>query len=251
MFMNYKLLSTIAIICLLSINQQVKAQSFKGKFLFEGNIGNIRFSKEKPTQSNYPNNYSYSNKIFSGILSLRVGYFISNAFVIGTGIDYSTLFQKSSSNSATYGGSSFSSTKMGSLGISPFVRYYFIGKTSKNKLYMQIEGKYNRDLFNTQTSTDYNANGSLDQSQKLTNTFSSYSAGALLGFNHFFNDNVAFNTNIGYSYGKILQTSSNQYTLSTFGSGTISSSKSIISHTLLWNFGFTLILGGKHKEEAK
>ncbi|MES2516435.1 MAG: hypothetical protein V4580_19945 [Bacteroidota bacterium] len=250
--MKFKLRAFLALITLFSFNQVTNAQSFKGKWLLEGNLGNIHLSKDKTTQSSYPSTYVYITKRFSGSVDQRIGYFVNNAVALGIGVNYGTSYEKSNSDHVAGIGYSNTSLKVGTLGLIPFIRCYLSGKNSNNKLYVQVEGNYNRALFNTQTLAYYKPNGNLDNTQKRTTNSSAYGGAVLIGFNHFFNEYLAFNTNIGYGHqrSKLVQLTEVTFYPGGF-TGNSGYSEKTVSNNLLWNFGFTFVLGGKHKEEIK
>lgn len=245
--MKYKLtvLSFVISIFLIVNTLNSLAQTDKGNWLTEGNFGNIVLVHNTYESIANGSTYETKSQSYSAALFPRLGYFVAKNIVVGVTLNVSG--QKYSNQSYWDNGvkSNEFINKNATGGILPFVRYYLSCKNPKNKFYVQAEGGINIGLYNRGTSSSYSYTGELNGTSLYENNAQIFSGNAVLGFNHFFTPNIAFNTAIGYNYGKAtsMDRSSNTY----LGNTTVYSEAKSISETnnLIWNFGFTIILSKK------
>lgn len=253
--MKKKLIFKVAAICMLAgfCFSNVQAQFAKGTVLVEGSVGNISIYK-----ADY--NYEYFNTIPSTMtksdyksfgfgLNPSAGIFLTNKLVIGTALNI--YFSSSKSNSFNKNGikSSDGKSSSASLGISPFVRYYFAGcKSQKTMFYGQVAGGVSTDLSNKSDYKYYNNAGVFTNSYKYNypKKYFTYSAQVLLGLNHMLSQNVALNMGLGYSFSQNTQTSN--YTIT--NSGGVSTTSSNTKYTnkynnINWSLGFTMFIPRK------
>ncbi len=246
--MKQKQILSLGIICFLIISTPkiLTAQTKKGNWLAEGNLGNINLSNNKYEHASGPYTSKSDNQGFYISLYPRIGYFINDNFVIGTTLNISYQMNKYKSYGDN-GVKSYDATYTGSsIGLSPFLRYYFT-KNSKNRLYGQIGGGMNVDIFSNSEATTFYDTGDISGTYKSPSKGQVISGEALIGFNHFFTDNIAFNSAIGYNYGKRIQ---NNTSNSTYGGITsVQETKdTYVTGNVVWNFGFTIIIAGKKEK---
>lgn len=239
---------SLAILSFLIVSTPIKltAQTHKGSWLAEGNLGNIQISNNKNELTSGPFTNKFEKKGFDFSLYPRIGYFVDNNFVIGTTLNFSYQTYRNKfwdNNVKSYGGT-FSES---SIGLSPFLRYYFT-KNSKNRLYGQLGGGMNIDIFNKDEETTFNETGEISGSYKNSSKEHDINGEILIGFNHFFTGNVAFNSSIGYNCSKRIQnnTSNSEY----YGNASASqeTKNTTITGNVVWNFGFTIIIAGKKEK---
>lgn len=240
-----KILS-LAILSLLiiSIPKTLISQIKKGNWLVEGNLGNISILNNKNESTSGVNTSKSENQGYYISLYPRIGYFLNNNLVLGTTLNFSYRSSKNILN-WTNGMKAFEGVSNGgSIGLSPFLRYYFT-KSSKNRFYGQLGGGMDIDIFQNYEANTYNERGEKSESYKNPSNGHDISGEALIGFNHFFTDHVAFNSSLGYNYSQRTQTTI--YSSIYNGRTTTSPESKSISTTgnVIWNFGFTIIISGK------
>jgi hypothetical protein len=247
--MKNNLLLILMVVSLIAPAYQLTAQSHKGKWMVEGNIGDLNFSNRKDMSVSGVGSRSQA-KAYSVSVYPRIGYFITNSLVAGATLNFTYRLTKNDFYYSNGTQSTSGSSQLTTLGIAPFLRYYVLGKTSKNRLYVQVDGGVNSILSQKDKSTSYYENGT------ISGTSSGYQKGqtvfgeAFIGYNHFFTDNIAFNTAIGYSYNEQTTTFSNT---GVFGNSTYvlpESQMKMKSTIFTWNFGFTLVFPGRKKDKT-
>jgi hypothetical protein len=231
------------------------AQLKKGNYLVEGNFGNIGLSKSDykyETGGTTPTTSSGDSKNTSIGIYPRAGIFVADKLVIGTEFSIYLYSNKNNSFNTTGAKTNESKSSSTSLGLLPFVRYYFASsKDGKSMFFGQLTGGVSIDLANKYESVNYNAAGAVSSTYKYNypKKYSTFSGNAVVGWNRFLSENVALNFNLGYRYSKSTQT--NTYT-STTGAGVATTSgetKSTFDNSgINWNMGFTMIIPrGKKK----
>lgn len=237
---------SLAIISLLIIStpRTLISQTKKANWLAEGNLGNINLSNSK-NESIYGTNTSKSeNKGYYISLFPRIGYFLNDNIVLGTTLNFSYQSNKYKSY-WNNGVKSYDGVYKGSsIGLSPFLRYYFT-KNSKNRLYGQLGGGMNIDIFRNDEVTTFYDTGDKSGNYKNPSNGQVVSGEALIGFNHFFTDNVAFNSSIGYNYNKRTQKTISNSTYGGITNAQQETKSTAITGNVIWNFGFTIIIAGK------
>ncbi len=247
--MKQKLALIISAISVLTLtNPKISlAQTKKGVWLAEGNLGNLSFYNNKNVSTSSTYTSRYDNQGCSISLYPRVGYFISDNIAVGASLSLNGQFNNYKSYRSNGIKSSDAKNSWGDVGLIPYLRYYFLGEDSKNKFYGQLGAGMSIQLFSEQESTSYYDTG--EKSGSSTNPSNGYSVSgeALIGFNHFFTDNIAFNTAIGYSYKKQTQTSTSHSMYA--GITTVFPETKNINEggNVVWSFGFTMIIPGKSK----
>lgn len=238
---------SLAIVSLLIIStpKSLKSQTQKGNWLVEGNLGNINLSNDKNEFTSGTNKYKSEDRIRNVSLFPRVGYFINDNFLLGTTVN----FRYQSNRYTSYSDNSIKSgdgvARNGSLGLSPFVRYYFT-QNPKNRLYGQLGGGIDIAIIGNNESTSYRDNGDKFGTNKTTSEGQNISGEALFGLNHFFTNNVALNLSIGYNYSKRSQNTTYN---STYYDGTardpFKTKSTTITGNVVWSLGFTMIIPSK------
>lgn len=243
--MRKRQILSLAIIVLLIITNTLTSQTKKGTWLAEGNLGNINLSNNKNESTTGTNISKSETQGYYISLFPRVGYFLNDNFALGSTLNFSYQYNKYKSfwnnGMKCYDGVNSNS----SFGLSPFLRYYYT-KNTKNRLYGQLGGGINIDIFNNNAATMFYENGDISGTYKNPSKGKVVSGEVLIGFNHFFNANIAFNSSIGYSYGKRTQNNSNYSIEGGITRGPFNQTKSTnITGNVIWNFGFTIIIAGK------
>ena len=242
---NQILSLAIVSLLILSIPKSLKSQTQEGNWLVEGNLGNINLSNNKNELTYETNTYKSEERIRNVSLFPRVGYFINNNFVLGATVNLRYQSNRSTSYRDNGVKSNDGITRNGSIGLSPFVRYYFT-QNSKNRLYGQLGGGIDIDIIGNSKGTSYWDNGDTYSTNKSTSEGNNISGEALIGFNHFLTDNVALNLSVGYNYGK--RTRSTTFN-STYSDGTANepfkTGNTTITGNVVWSLGFTMIIPSK------
>ncbi|MBA2612105.1 MAG: hypothetical protein H0U95_09045 [Bacteroidetes bacterium] len=247
--MKQKKILSLAILSFLIISTPkiMTAQTKKGNWLAEGNLGNINLSNNKNESISGPNTGKTESQDFYISLYPRIGYFINDNFVIGTtlNISYQTNRYKSywSNGVKSYDGK----YKGSSTGLSPFLRYYFT-KNAKNRLYSQIGGGMNMDIFRNDELTTFYDTGDISGTYKNSLKGQVISGEALIGFNHFFTNKIAVNSSIGYNYSKRIQNTTFNSTYGGITSAPQETKSTNVTGNVVWNFGFTIIIAGKNEK---
>ncbi len=197
--------SSLWVLILCSTTFTATAQFKKGTVLLETNFGNIRIGKayneSQGVSSTTKNEQKFSNINFYP----RVGLFLSNNVVIGTGLtlgvgsnkfEYFDIADKKTTDIK----SSFTT-----IGLDPFIRYYFNASNNTwSRFYLNLAGGISADLTNKYESKSYNpATGALAGifAYDYPKRPFGYYASLLLGYNNMIAKNVALNLNLGYRYG--------------------------------------------------
>lgn len=227
------LLPALALTAAICGTTSLTAQTQKGKWLAEGNIGNLNFSNNKSETTYNGLTSRYQTNAWGVGVMPRAGYFVIDRLNIGASLQVYGSGSKSKSWSQ-YGELQTDGTSSSfSVGIAPYARYYFAGNASRNKLYAQVGGGVNLAPVNKSTSTYYNGPTKVTSTYKAPD-YIGYNGDALLGFNHFFTESLAFNTALGYRFEQSRQkekglNGTDRKSISTY-------------HRISWNFGFTFIL---------
>lgn len=237
---------SLAVLSLLIIStpKTLTSQTKKGNWLAEGNLGNINLSNNK-NESTYGTNTSKSeNRGYYISLYPRIGYFINDNLVVGTTLNFSYQSNKYKSYWNNGVKSHDGVSNGSSIGLSPFLRYY-LTKNSKNRFYGQLGGGMNSDIFRNDEATTFYDNGDISGTNKNNSKGQVVSGEALIGFNHFFTENLAFNSSIGYNYGKRTQNTTSNSTYGGITNAPQENKSTNITGNVIWNFGFTFFISGK------
>lgn len=165
-------LLTIAVTA--GLTSTLQAQEFglsKGDILLEGQI-NIHSSKDK--------NADLKNSYFR--FSPKVGYFLSDKFVLGVDLGFSKTNQEELGTNNNIFKSKYNEFKVGAFG-----RYYFLNIGERFKAYSELNAAYYKGK--TKMATGYD--------DVKSNYFA---ANGGIGANFFLTKNVA----LGYSFGNII-----------------------------------------------
>ena len=245
--MKQKLTPIIIVLCAFSFiyPKALKSQTTKGNWLTEGNIGNITLSNDKNQAIVDGKVYKNGDQSYSAVLFPRIGYFVANNIVIGLSINIGAKRFASQSYWENGIKSNEGVSKTVSGGLSPFVRYYINSKNPKNKFYVQADGGFNVNLYNESTSTSYSETGEIYGTSLSHSDGQVVSGEFLIGFNHFFTDNIAFNAALGYNYNRRTSTYNAN---NTYAGNTIvypGAKNRDETNAFVWNFGFTILLNRK------
>lgn len=226
------------------------SQTQKGNWFFENTLGNFYTNNSEWNQLYNGKTYTFNNKSSQLGMDLNTGYLVHKKLAIGAGL-FANYEQSSytgySQTGSKIGEGSFKSCEL--LGV-PFLRYYF-NPGAKSNFYAQVGAGGGGYVFYKGASTEYYESGQVYT--KYDHQFSDHHifvVQVFLGVYHFLNDNVTFNTGVGFNYAKVEyddEVSSN-YPIVT------NSSTQLFTHSskqkiLLWRFGFTIYL--VKKKEAK
>ncbi len=221
------------------------AQVKKGMWMLETSLGNLNYVNSS-NEGRWSNNYTKEESIQIGIYP-KAGYLLTDNLMLGSSLNFQ-YSSNSSENRFKYTASYVSGEGVSfNAGLGPFLRYYLPGK-DRNRFYIQGGFDYDLILKNNYISTSFDDNEVEIFHTKYLVTGYSYKASAIIGFNHFFNDAVAFNTTLGYQYESRYSRTSTQI------SG-ISIEQPLIEFTtkynrLIWNAGISIFLTCR-KENVK
>lgn len=232
-----KTLKTSLVLFLAACSLAVTAQTqlSKGTWLFESNLGNLRYSKNSYPAGPDLNIYAAENKTSAMQISTQGGYFIMDRLVLGTGLNLQLSRLQSTSTYPNGRLASENKTNYQTFILMPFVRYYLPSK-GNGALYIQAGGGY--ILSQSQSDfTGYNLAGNNNSSSGSTSSKGGAAALAL-GYNRFLSSSLAFNTSLGFSYDR------GQYTYRYNTNGFTNTYPRQTNLSLSWNFGFTMFLGG-------
>ncbi len=226
------------------------AQTQKGNWLVEGNMGNFNFSKS----NNHSNidTLTTRTEMQSVYFSLypRGAYFVMDNLAIGSTVGFSITHSKDKRINSSGVKDLETKNSFGIFELSPFVRYYFPCKKEKLKFYGQVGGGVFFDMYYILQQTYFNGAG------EITGTFKSNTpkkkigglAEVMLGVNYFISKQIAVNASLGYQYFRSTQTNSFTTTNSS-GNTTNSPGDRYMSqsHRFSWLIGFTYTIPGKSK----
>jgi hypothetical protein len=244
------LAATIAMV-LLSVNTG-NAQLKKGNMLVETSLGNISINKNK-TEYKSPTavTSTYKYNTFGITLSPRVGFFLSDNFVLGTELYISFYNSKEDDFNGVgvkTGDYKFNST---TIGLSPFARFYFPGKNPKSVFYGQLSGGFNVDISRNSESISYNPLGAVTSKFKYNYTKkpANFGGNVKVGWNRFLTESIALNMDLGYEIRRNTQTSTYTQTPAVGPATTSTSSKYTSDRSgVVWGLGFTMFLPCKKKK---
>lgn len=247
--MNKKQILALACIGLtaLTVPEIVTAQTAKGQRMIEVDLGKTYISKTSSTNS--IDGHETSSEGWEGIVDLnpKAGYFITTNFVAGTTLLLSYQYSKEKTPANNYTLEYDYSYNGLAVGLAPFVRYYFTRNT-KNRMYGELSGGMSVSLISKSTQTTHYANPTYSETYTSGADWQQIQGTALIGFNHFFNPNFAFNTSVGYNYTRFTQNST--YSSSYFSPNNTDKSKtSGTLSNLQWNLGFTVFIGAKQQSD--
>jgi hypothetical protein len=243
--MKNKLTLIVALAGVLTItsSEMIIAQTSKGSWLAEGNIGNLSF-----VNSTNSNSHESKARDFDISLNPRMGYLLTDHLVIGTTLNFT--YGNSSSTYFFWDNWAKSSTNTSNtsvIGLIPFLRYYIPGKNANNRFYGQVGAGAGNSVYYKGENTQFSENGEIVGIGKYTAKEHIIFAEALVGYNHFFTNTIAFNTALGYTYNKNRYNSENHTT----SYGVPSDFKTVNVNTkggIVWSLGFTIIIPNKKVE---
>jgi hypothetical protein len=249
---SFFLTAAIAIAMVLLSGNAVTAQLKKGNMLVETSLGNISINKGK-TKYESPTavTSSYENNNFSFNLTPRIGFFLSDNFVLGT--ELGIYFYNSKSKDFNAAGVKTSDSKYNetTLGLAPFARYYFPGKNPKSMFYGQLSAGFNIDLSLNQDYTYYNAIGAVTSKFKYNYSKKPFNfrGDVKVGWNRLLTESIALNMDLGYQIYKNTQTSTYTQTPAVGPATTSTSSKYTYDRSgIVWGLGFTMFIPCKKKK---
>jgi opacity protein-like surface antigen len=159
--MKRVLLITISLIIVTIVN----AQTEQGNIIVGSTFGGLNFGSQKQTSS--------SIKSFNLTLNPLAAWFVADNIAVGAQLNLGYRSEKITSQT----------TSTTSYGISPLVRYYFVGEGTTQFF---GQGKFNF--------------GGLKQKDLSSTSYIGFGLGA--GLDHFVSDNVAIEAALGYDYLK-------------------------------------------------
>lgn len=242
---NQVLTVVICGLLLMLIPKSALSQTKRGYWLAEGNLGNFRLSNNKYEQTSGGTLVKAESHDFGISVFPRMGYFLGENLVLGS--TFSFIYQKTTYKTYRSTGiiSSDGFTRNCQIGLIPFLRFYFT-KNTKNRFYAQAGFGRLEDIGTYEESTEYNPNGSIGATYKNPTEGHALYGEFLIGFNHFFNDHVAFNSSVGYSYNKTTQTTTNRVQANGITYLSQDTKNTSVSRSYVWNFGFSFIIDRKN-----
>ena len=221
-------------------NAQVK----KGNFIAEGNIGSISMGKNDTKYLSESFSNTSEGKDFAISFYPKVGYCFSKKIIAGAALDFSFNNNRYTGFDDNERKVSSSKYKNSTLGISPFIRYYFA--ESKNRLsafYAQISGGLNVDVSNSNEYTYYDGpTGNITSTAHYNyiKNYPSVIANGGIGINRFLYESIALNGMIGYQYFRNKEKTT--YDSTPAGGTTTSSPESTYTYTsksIIWSIGIS------------
>jgi hypothetical protein len=243
----------IAVAFALTSNAQFK----KGTLIVDASLGNITLgSKSNYTYKDQNGVITSSSDYTSNIFNLYpgAGIFITDKVVVGT--DLSIYLSSSKSNSFNAAGKKNYDSKSSntSLGLNPYVRYYFAKNKNKKAFYYgELMGGVYTYLSNKSDYSYYNVTTGVKTSTFTYNypkKYFSTSANIKVGLNYFVTSNIALNADLGYKTNSSKETS-NYVNTNLVTSVTTTSNNSTYEYknsAITWNFGFTMFILKKVKK---
>ena len=168
----------IVLFTLILISITVNSQITKGNWLIGGSVS---FSSTQEHSDAIDIKKNSISTLFSG----NGGYFIANNFVVGAKINYLYLFEKyspsSDSSSIQYNGYY--------LEAGPFIRYYYLNNNKIINIFSEINYLYG-----------YSSQNSVLGFKSYNNYYHSQRFSSLMGCSIFFNENIAIEFTLGYTF---------------------------------------------------
>jgi hypothetical protein len=240
----------VVTVFVMSFPQNGLAQTQKGNWLVEGNIGNFNFTKS----NNHSNIDSITTRTESRSMYFSVyprgAFFVMDNLAVGSTVGFSITDSKDKRINSFGIKDLETKNSYGLFELSPFIRYYFPCKKDKLKFYGQVGGGVFFDMYYILQQTYFNSAG------EITSTFKSNTpkkkigglAEVMLGVNYFISKQIAVNASLGYQYFRSTQTNSFT-TTSSSGNTTNSPDDRYVaqSHRFSWLIGFTYTIPGKSK----
>lgn len=244
----YKVFASAILITLTS--GQLMAQAKKGNILTESSVGNIYIGNSNSsyeTVGTYPNKSTSKSQSFSLDLYPSVGIFLSDKLVVGGKLDlyfYSSKYKSYDDKSRLTNDSKSSNI---SLGLLPFVRYYFWKNADeKSLLYAQASGGGYFYLTDKYESKNYDvATGLLtyNMEYEYPEKYKRYAVEVMVGWNRFLSENVALNIGLGYNYSKSSQSNRYIYNYSSGLTTTSDLNKSEYKYSQVrWDIGLSIFI---------
>ena len=247
-----KMLSAATACLFLLFSTNVSAQFSKGSKFVEANFGNIGFNKSDSKGESGGSSSKSDNKGFSINLFPRVGYFITDNFAVGAEVDIYFYNNKGNFYNSAGVKSSDSKTTEVSLGVGPFVRYYFAGD-NRSRFYGQVGGSIYGDLVYDVESRSYSG-GNLFSTTKYDykKKYNNLAGNVLVGWNRILAENVALNMSLGYRYSHTTYTY-NYTTTPVIGSPATGPDYKYTNsnNSVTWNIGFTMFFPSKAGKAKK
>ncbi len=244
--------TTAFALALLSVTPADAQQLKKGNMLVETSLGDISINKGK-TKYESPTAVTsrYETNSFGITLSPRVGFFLSDNFVLGTEL-YISLYNSSDDDFNAAGvKTSDSKYKNTNIGLSPFARFYFPGKNPKSVFYGQLNAGFNVDISLKRDYVYYNALGAITSKFKYNYEKKPFNfrGDVKVGWNRFLTESIALNMDLGYGFSKNTQTSTYTNTPTVGPATTSTSSKYTYDRSgVVWGLGFTMFIPCKKKK---
>jgi Outer membrane protein beta-barrel domain len=244
--------TTAFAMALLSVTPAEAQQLKKGNMLVETSMGDININTGK-TKYESPTNVTsrYNSKSFGITLSPRVGFFLSDNFVLGTEVNISLYNSNEDDFNSTGVKTSDSKFRSTSIGLSPFARLYFPGKNPRSVFYGQLSAGFNTDVSRKQDYVYYNALGAITNKFKYNYSKkpSNYGGNVKVGWNRFLTESIALNMDLGYEFRRNTQTSTYTNTPAVGPATTSTSSKYTYNRSgVVWGLGFTMFIPCKKKK---
>ncbi|MCW3105069.1 MAG: hypothetical protein JWO09_3509 [Bacteroidetes bacterium] len=237
------LFSTAIFILFLS---QAFAQPEKGDRIFEGSIGNLSYTMNKPDVTYNPYYTNYRSYDLRASIYPGIGYFFSDRLAGGFVLDGSYSNSSTQSDWILSQNNAINNRFVSfNLLIVPYCRYYFAGKKT-NRFYAELHFGGGGGISDSRSETTYSSTNNGVTRFHSHGINNQWTTGLMIGFNHFFTKNIAFQTVIGPDYTVLHGTVNYSYYANP------AQSLDIINGNLnfSWKFGFSILLPSKKKKDA-
>jgi hypothetical protein len=180
------------------ICSQLFAQNKKGNWVAGTSFGSTGYSSGENESSNSTSTNVSKSESNSFYFSLNpyLGKYVTDNVVVGASVSLSPYSSKSD-NSSTGSSTTYEyKTSYFYVGVGPFARFYLMSKNPKGAPYIQVNTGLNfypgyKSTYTPNTGTGY----------KVTyDKYTSWNAGAAVGYEHFLNAVIGFFYTLGYSY---------------------------------------------------
>lgn len=191
----------VSLLLLILIFQSANAQLKKNQWMV-GGVAEFSYDNSEET----PNNVKSETKLTAYEVSPGIGYFFADRFCAGLRVSFVGLTNKNEFEASTIFSTSYSKSeiKNSGIGISPFLRYYFLPVGKKVNLFADASYAYTMEKSKVKSIVAYGDNQNPPtitesrSSRKLNSNNFMLAAGPAF----FINQNVSFELTIGYGLKK-------------------------------------------------
>ena len=186
---------------ILSSQFSSQAQFKKGTLMVGTTVGSTSYSSAN-------SDYDYDNgqlrntdtKTFGFSVGPQLGIFFTRNMVVGATLSLSLTSTHTITNISNAGVNTGTDTKTTNttLGIGPYLRYYFASQFSHNMFFAQVDGSVATGTGST-SGSGFTATTTTETSGSVSGIFN-WNAGGSLGLEHFFDPRIGMDVAVGYHY---------------------------------------------------